>query len=64
MHLPQAVKFVEAAPASLPQMGIFSDAEELQLLDDNSLCRSGARQYAAVGSAMLLTALLVVRGLK
>ena len=35
MHLPPAMHFVETLPAPLPQIGMFSDAEELQLSDDH-----------------------------
>ncbi len=64
MHLAPVMHFVETLPAPLPQIGMFSDAEELQLSDDHMPTRSVTGQYVAMGGAMLLTAMLLARGLR
>ena len=64
MHIPPAMHFVETLPAPMPQIGMFSDAEELQLSDDHMPARFVTGQYVAMGGAMLLTAVLLARGLR
>lgn len=64
MQLPPIMQIVEAPRVPLPHLGMFSDAEELQLSDDHISSRTVAGHYVAMGGAMLLTVLLLARGLR